>query len=294
SGRINVSGAGRWDAEAGPTGEVAMELREGWASSDEAGVEASGIEADLRTMDLLGGTLPAGQALRVAKVAVAGTEVRDTRVAFGLDAAQVAAVGSVEAIFLGGRVKLKPFSVALADPKVVAAADVDALQLGEVATLMPWLLNAAQGKLRGRVELAWDEAKGLRVRDGGLDIVKSDDAVFRLAPSPGLLTGSMEDRFRFFPNVKWARWIGLNNPAYAPLKAIEQGREGLRIETFRVNFWPDGLGTGRPATIHIVGKPTSGKLVEEVKMDVNFYGPLTEAMGFGLNQEFTGFNFVIQ
>lgn len=294
SGRITLSGEGRWDAAAGPTGEVGVELREGWAGSDEAGVEVRGIELDTKTTDLLAGALPAGQVLRVAKVVVAGTEVRDARVVFGVTEAGVVEVAQVEAGVLGGRVKLKPFNVVLAAPKIVAAADVDALQLGEVAALMPWLLNAAQGRLRGRVELAWDEAKGLRLRDGGLDIVKSDDAVFRLAPSPGLLTGSMEDKFRFFPGSRWWRWIGINNPAYEPLKAIEQGREGLRLETFRVTFWPDGAGRGRPATIHIVGKPTSGKLVEEVAMDVNFYGPLTEAMGFGLNQEFTGFNFVIQ
>ena len=293
SGRLRLSGAGRWDATAGPTGEVAVELREGWAKSDEEEMELSGIELDAKTADLVGGVLPAGQVLRVAKVVVAGTEVRDTRVTFGVDAARVAEVATVEANFLGGRVKLKPFRVPLADPKVVVAADVDALQLGEVAALMPWLLNEAQGMLRGRVELAWDEAKGLRVRDGGLDIVKADDAAFRLAPSPGLLTGDMEDKLRFFPDSRWWRWIGFNNPAYAPLKAIEQGREGLRLETFRVTFWPDGVGRGRPATIHIVGKPTNGDLVKvkEVVMDVNFRGPLTEVMGFGLNQEFTGFKF---
>jgi hypothetical protein len=294
SGRLRLGGAGRWDATTGPTGEVAVELREGWAKSDEEEMELSGIELDAKTTDLAGGVLPAGQTLRVAKVAVAGTEVRDTRVLFGVDAARVAEVAAVEAMFLGGRVKLKPFRMPLAEPRVVVAADVDALQLGEVAALMPWFLNEAQGKLRGRVELAWDEAKGLRVRDGGLDIVKADGATFRLTPSPGLLTGSMEDKFRLFPQSRWWRWVGFSNPSYAPLKAIEQGKEGLRLETFRVTFWPDGAGQGRPATIHIVGKPTSGELVEEVVMDVNFHGPLTEAMAFGLNQEITDVNFQIQ
>jgi hypothetical protein len=192
----------------------------------------------------------------------------------------------------GGRVSLRPFKLPLAAPALEAAAEVEGVQLAEVAKLLPWLLDAAQGRLRGRVELAWDAAKGLRVRDGGLDIVRADDASFRLAPSPGLLTGKMPPVFGFLPaSWGWARGIGLKNPAYRPLKDIELGKEGLRLEAFQVTFAPDGAEGARAATIHIVGRPTSGALVKQVVMDVNFHGALAEAMGFGLNQEFTGFDF---
>ena len=284
SGKIGLSGEGSVSPEAGPAGEVRVTLREGWARSDALELEAGGIELDAVTHDLSAWTLATEQSLRVARVSKAGAEVRDIRLTFGLGAGRVLEVAAGEAFFLGGRIRLRPFRLPLAEPAVNAAADVEALQLGEVARLIPWLLEGAQGRLRGRVELAWDADKGLRVRDGGLDIVKSDDAAFRLAPSPGLLTGSMPPRFALLP-WGWARWVTMNNPAYAPLKDIELGREGLQIETFGVTFWPDGPGGDRTATIHIVGRPTSHDLVKAVSMDLNFHGPWSEFLAFGLNNK---------
>lgn len=293
SGRVELAGDGTWSPEAGTAGELRLALREGWARSDELEAELSGLELDVATRDLAGGTLPAGQTLRVGKVAMAGAELAEVRVEFGVAGDQILTVAKGDAAFLGGRVRMRPFTVSLLDPAVTAAADVDALQLSEAARLLPWLLQTAQGRLRGRVELSWDSAKGLRVRDGGLQIVKTDDAAFRLAPSPGLLTGGMPAKFPILP-WRWARGIGLHNPARGPLKEIEMGREGLRIETFQVKFWPDGAGRGRTAAIHIVGRPTSGKLVREVKLDLNFHGPWSEFLAFGLNNELSGFSFRLE
>lgn len=290
SGRIELGGEGAWSSEAGPSGELRMALREGWARSDELEAELSGLELDLRCQDLVGQALAPKQTLRVAKVAAGGAELNELLVEFGLRADQVLEVARVEANFLGGRVRVRPFALPLAAPAVTAAAEVDSLRLEEVARLMPWLLQTAQGRLRGRVELSWDGLKGLRLRDGGLDIVRADDAAFRLAPSPGLLTGEMPERFSLLP-WRWARWIGLNNPVHGPLKDLEMGREGLRIENFEVDFWPDGPGQGRTAAIRIVGRPTDGRLVEEVKLDVNFHGRWSEFLAFGLNQELSGMTF---
>jgi len=286
SGRMTLAGEGAWSAADGPTGEVRVALREGWARSDALDLEVSGLELDVVTKELTTAMLAPGQVLRVAKVVKAGAEVRDITVEFGLTAAQVLGVRKAEAFFMGGRVKLRPFELALDDLKFAAAAEVEGMQLGEVAKLMPWAVETAEGSLRGRIELAWDVQRGLRVRDGGLDIVRLDGAEFRLAKTPGLLTGDMPSKFGFFPKT-WPllRKVGITNPAYAPLREIEMGREGLRIETLKVSFWPDGVGVGRTATIHVVGKPTSGKLVEEVVLDLNFHGPWSDFLSFGLNQE---------
>lgn len=294
SGRLTLAGEGAWSAAGGPTGEVAVALREGWARSDALELELSGVELDVATSDLVAGALAAGQTLRVGKAVKAGAEVRDIAMDFGFTTARVLEVSRVEAGFLGGRVKLRPFRVAMDNLKVSAAADVEGVELAEVAKLIPWAVEAAAGRLRGRIELDWDVQRGLRVRDGGLDIVRVDGAEFRLARSPGMLTGDMPPKFGFFPQ-SWRlfRGLGFTNPAYAPLRDIELGREGLRIETLRVSFWPDGVGVGRTATMHVVGKPTGGKLVEEVVIDLNFHGPWTDFMSFGLNQE-ANYNFRIQ
>jgi hypothetical protein len=86
----------------------------------------------------------------------------------------------------------------------------------------------------------------------------------------------------------------VNNPAYEPLRDIEMGREGLRIETFQIQFRPDGPGVGRTAAIHIVGRPTSGKLVREVKLDINFHGPWSEFLAFGLNNDLSNVSLRIE
>jgi hypothetical protein len=229
----------------------------------------------------------------VGKISALGAELGALRLVFGVDARQVFELASGEADLLGGRVQLRPFRLPLAKPVVDAAADLTALRLDELVRWMPWLLQSAQGRLRGRVQVAWDEDKGVRMRDGGLDIVKSDDAAFRLAPSPGLLTKSLPKRFAFLP-WRWARWISVNNPAYEPLRDIEMGREGLRIETFQIQFRPDGPGVGRTAAIHIVGRPTSGKLVREVKLDINFHGPWSEFLAFGLNNDLSNVSLRIE
>ena len=286
SGRVELAGEGALSTESGPVGELRLALREGWARSDELDVELSGLELDAATRDLTGGSLEEGQTLRVAKIAAAGAEVTALKVGFGLDTAHVLRVSAVEADVLGGSVKLPPFSVPLDKPALDAAADLSALRLDEAARLMPWLVQSAQGFLRGRVEMGWSGQGGLRVKDGGLAIVKSDDAAFRLAPSPGLLTAGLPKRYPLL-----GKWITVKNPAWEPLREIELGRAGLRIETFRVDFWPDGAGRGRTASIHIVGKPTSGKLVKEVKLDINFHGPWSEFLAFGLSQDLSGFSF---
>jgi hypothetical protein len=295
SGRLTLAGRGRWSGAEGPTGEVRVELREGWAKSDELDLELSGVELDLVARDFTGGVLAPGQSLRVARVSKAGAEVKNVAVRFGLTAKRELEVAGGEADFLGGRVKLGAFTTALDKPVVRAVAAVEALKLGELALLMPWLLAEGRGDLRGRVALDWDEAKGLRVRDGGLDIVAADGAVLRLAASPGLLTGDMPRFFGLLPaSWRWAKWVGFRNPAYEPLQDIELGKTGLQIEAFRVVFWPDEVGAGRSMAIKVVGRPTAGELVEEVVIDLNVNGPLNEVMGFGLNQDLGGIGFKLQ
>lgn len=286
SGRLTVAGEGAWSAGDDLTGELRVALRDGWARSDALDLEVGGVELDVKTRDLASGALAAGQALRIGKVLTAGAEMRDIEVDFGLTAQQELMVARMEAVLLGGRVQLRPFQLALNDPKVSAAAELDGVDLTEMAKLVPWAVSSAQGRLRGRIELDWDLQRGLLVRDGGLDIVRVDGARFQLAPSPGMLTGGMPRRFGLFPR-SWplVGAMSITNPAYSPLRQIELGREGLSIETLQVSFWPDGPGQGRTATVHVVGRPTGGKLVKEVVIDLNFHGPWTDFLAFGLNQE---------
>jgi hypothetical protein len=285
SGRLVFSGAGTWSPEAGPVGEVRVELREGWARSDALDVEVSGIELKAASRDLAGATFGAGQTLRIAKVVAGGVEVRAIELDFsgGMEAV---AVERLQAAVFGGQFRAKPFKVSLANPAVDAAAEVEGLFLKEMAALMPWAVATAEGKLQGRIKIGWDAVTGLRIREGGLSIVKTDAAEFRLAPAAGFLTGSMPRRFTFLPPWmgKWAKKVGPVNPAYEPLSDIEMGRVGLKIESLVIEFRPDGTLGERSATVRVLGRPTSGELVEEVTVEMNLFGPLADALLLGMDE----------
>lgn len=284
SGRVELAGEGVWSAE-GTTGELRAALRDGWARSDALQVEASGVELDLRTNEPGVFALPQGQALRVARVSAGGVETKNVRVVFGVNQGRRVDVTVADAEVLGGLVRLRPFAFSAAEPAVSAAAEVAGVSLAEVAKLLPWAVSAAEGRLRGRVRLDWDAARGLKIADGGLSIARADGAELRLAPAPGFLTGSMTPRFAFLPR-SWGRWterVGPVNPAYAPLRAIEMGQVGLRVETLEVDFRPDGTREGRSATIRVLARPTRAELVESVALEVNFHGPLSEALALGLS-----------
>lgn len=287
SGRATLRGAGQWSAHAGLSGELKLALRDGWARSEALQAEVAGIELDLRAPDLVAGVLPPGQQLRAARITVGGVALSDVRAEFGLASGRRLEVAGLEAKVLGGTVRMRPFGIVLAEPVVAATAEVGDLSLAEVARLLPWAVASAEGRLKGRVSLVWDSTHGLSVSAGGLSIVRADAAEFRLAPSPGFLTGGMPRRLAFLPR-SWGRWTetaGPANPAYAPLRAIELGEVGLRVETLEVDFRPDGIADGRTATVRILARPTRADLVEEVSLQVNFYGPLADALALGLNDQ---------
>jgi hypothetical protein len=288
SGKLVFGGEGTWSLAVGAAGRVTLLLREGWARSDELGMELSGLEMDVATEDLAGGSLPPGQMFRVAKIEAAGVQVGKVAAEFGLSAAaERVSVAQLGAEVLGGMVKLKPFDVVLARPAVTAAVEVDGVALAEIARLVPWAVAGANGNLAGRIKLDWDAVKGLRIQDGGLKIVKTDAAEFRLAPSPGFLTGSMPRRFTFLP-ASWGKWtkvVGPVNPAYGSLRAIEMGEVGLKIEELTVEFKPEAGEDGRSATVRVLGRPTNTEFVDEVTLQVNFHGPLADALALGLGDQ---------
>lgn len=288
SGKVVLGGEGTWSVAGGTAGRVTALLREGWARSDELGMEVSGVEMDVETDDLAGGSFAAGQMFRVARIDVSGVQVVNLAAEFGISAAaERVTVAKIGAEVLGGRVKLKPFDIVLARPAVEATVEVEGVSLGEIARLVPWAVAGANGNLAGRVRLDWDVAKGLRIQDGGLKIVKTDAAEFRLAPSPGFLTGSMPKRFTFLP-ASWGKWtqaVGPVNPAYGSLRAIEMGEVGLKIEQLAVEFSPDAKEGGKTATIRVLGRPTNTEFVDEVTLEVNFHGPLADALALGLGDQ---------
>ena len=165
-GQVVLSGEGRWSTAAaaeGLSGEVRLTLREGWASSAVLGVEIAGIEADLASREPATLAMAAGQSLRVARISTASVVAEKLRVDFGLTDGRRVEVAGAEVAVLGGTMRVKPFSFALAAPSAEASADVEGLALSELAKLMPEALSGAQGKLNGRLKLSWNGDAGLSI-----------------------------------------------------------------------------------------------------------------------------------
>ena len=285
-GQVVLSGSGVWSPTGGLGGSVQLAWREGWARSAELGVELSGIEAALASDALATGVLPPGQSLRVARLTAGAVTAERLEFRFGLTAARVLELAWAELDVLGGKARLKPLALPLNATQVKAGVEIEGLALSELAGLMPTAVSAARGKLNGRVQLLWDGAAGLRINEGSLAIVRSDEAVLSLAPTPGFLTGNLPARFFWLPS--WlgplARWTAPENPAYAPLQEIELGRTGLRIETLVVNFYPETAEGERTATLRLLARPVGVDLIEQVSIEVNLAGALARVLELGLDE----------
>lgn len=285
-GKAMISGEGVWTPTGGPIGVVKLELREARASSAELAIELNGIEVDIQTDQPGSGVLPPGQSLRVAKITAGGVTAERFEMKFGITAARVLELAVAELDVLGGKARIKPMAIPLNATELVAGAEIEGLSLSQLAALMPNAVSGARGKLSGQVQVGWDVKAGVRINDGGLAIVRSDDAVLSLAPAPGFLTGNMPPRFALLP--AWlgplARWTAPENPAYAPLQAIEMGRVGLSIETLEVKFYPEKAGGERTATVRLIAQPFGSALVEKITIEVNLAGALARVLELGLDE----------
>lgn len=285
-GKAMISGEGVWTPAGGPIGVVKLELREARASSAELAIELNGIEVDIQTDQPGAGVLPPGQSLRVAKITAGGVTAERFEMKFGITAARVLELAVAELDVLGGKARIKPMAILLNATELVAGAEIEGLSLSQLAALMPNAVSGARGKLSGQVQVVWDVKAGVRINDGGLAIVRSDDAVLSLAPAPGFLTGNMPPRFALLP--AWlgplARWTAPENPAYAPLQAIEMGRVGLSIETLEVKFYPEKAGGERTATVRLIAQPFGSALVEKITIEVNLAGALARVLELGLDE----------
>ena len=103
----------------------------------------------------------------------------------------------------------------------------------------------------------------------------------------------------YHPLYQWvaARWATGHVPLWNP--ADDLGQPLLADATAAV-LYPGKLLFALPIdygdayNLYIVAQPSSEKLVEKLVLDINFHGSVAEAMAFGINEEFTGFNFRMQ
>lgn len=178
----------------------------------------------------------------------------------------------------GGEVVIDPFTLPLSPPFVSVNLRFNRIGLQDVAALVPTGFAEARGRIDGEVQIDWSKATGVQIGAGHLNLRDDEPTVVRLAPSPGLLTEHMPERFGLLP--AWlgplARWFAPVNPAYADLKAIELGQKELRAHSLTVRLTPEGDNRGRSARVEMVARPVqTGTAVDRVNFEADVSGPLS-------------------
>jgi hypothetical protein len=283
-GTLRVTGEGTWD---GPVwrGALHVTLADATAASDEQGWSAGeiGLTADL-TLAENSAALRTAE-LRIGRAQMAAIVVRQAILEFAGGERGRIEVRRAQLDVFGGRLALAPFTLDPAAPAVRTAAEFSGIALGELAALVPQALAEARGQVAGKVAVNWSLKSGVQPDAGGLEISPGGPATFRLAKSPGLLTGRAPPKIAFLP--AWtgplSKWFSADNPAYDSLRRIELGEVPLTMENLRVQLFPDGPGGARTAHVEVAARPTAGSAVERVTFSINLSGPLTQVLKLGMD-----------
>lgn len=263
AGRLTLAGGGTLAAGV-PAGRVQARLSGGGLRSAADDWELRDIAAE-GNFDLEGrGDL----AVEVAAVRYGLWTMRDGRVGLTLGAQGTASVTRVRIEGLGGSIELDPFTFAWARPEAALTLRLGGLALQELVALLPAALAEARGRVDGQVALHWDAAGGFTIGAGWIGLAGDEGASVRLAAMPGLITAQIPE----------------SNPAYAPLQRVELGRTPLNVQVLRAEFFPQGDGRGRTASVRLQAEPADPGLKAPVVIDINVAGPLDQLIRLGMDE----------
>ena len=181
----------------------------------------------------------------------------------------------------GGYVTIDPSTVALFPPVLDFTVHVDRVGLQDLVALVPASLAEARGRLDGAVRLGWSKAAGVHIGAVGFTLHADEAATLRLAPTPGLITGNVPERFVLLPSLPGplANWFAPRNPIYGDVSEIELGHTPLAIESFNLQLTPKGDAQGRNAVLQISARPDkTGALVKRVVFDIDLTGSLSRLL----------------
>lgn len=263
SGRLAFSGKGRRDGE-NLTGRVSFSLKQGRFNDSTHKLTLEGVDLVLVIEDLAANRTAPLQMLSWTGGSYDPVTFGPGRVVFAVDGEQVR-VSEASVALLGGTLDLGEFVFALNHPEVTVDARVVGIEVAQLLPLLPPVLAEARGRVDGAVRIKRD-ASGLQIGAGYLSLQKGQLAQLRLAPTPGLLSGSLPATvLKYYPG----------------LGKIETGEVPLRAEVLEVTFTPEGDAEGRTASVRLAGGPIDPKLRAPIDLKVNVRGPLDSLVKFG-------------
>lgn len=176
-------------------------------------------------------------------------------------------VEAVEIAIGGGTLVLGAFQVPWASGEFEVEAKLRGLEIAQLQSYLPAVLRSARGRVDGEVTLR-RTAAGIQLGNGRLRLRAGETAELRLAPTPGLLSGSLP-----------AAVLTL----YPGLAKVERGEVPIRAEELEVTLSPSGDPDGRTASVRVRGGPVDPSLRAPLDLRVNVRGPLESIVNFGTN-----------
>ena len=252
---------------------------QGWA------LEGIAVNAEAEVGALPEGAVPVTLAVKTISTSRFGA--RNLAVEAVLNGTKDAAVKKAQIEIAGGTVETDPFTVPLSPPSLKVHLRMKRVGLQDVVALVPTMLADARGRISGELVAGWNEADGLQVGIGTLDLDEIEPTSLRLSPKPGFLTAKVPAHFVFFPKLHevFPSWFAPENPAYATLTDIEMGRIPLKVDTLKVRLSPDGDEHGRSASVAVVAHPEQEQsVVKEVVFTINVAGPLSQVLKLGMSE----------
>lgn len=167
-----------WDANHQQT---TLAITAGPADADLDEMEVRGFELDLsnreRTIDEIDVTLSAP----TVKLA-AGTVAEDFELALRLSPPQVQ-ITKARARLFGGEIALRPATFSLNEDSITLFADIEALSLGRVMSLLELETTELTGDVSGPVRVVYTKGRGIELNEGNLHSV--EPGVLRFSLNPG-------------------------------------------------------------------------------------------------------------
>ncbi len=265
AGTLTFSGEGTWR---GGTfgGRATLSLREGRLDDPVHKILLEGISVDVIFEDLATLRTAPEQVFTWRSGRYDVVPLGVGRIEFEMDKDEVRVTSALIDVF-GGELQVGSLVVSTGRPEFTVDAKMVGVAVNEVLFLLPEVLSEARGRLDGHIALKRDTG-GIEIGAGNLSLRPGDTAELRLAPTPGLLSGSMP------PAVL---------QHYPGLRKIETGEMPLRAELLEVTFTPEGDAAGRTAWVHVAGGPVDPNLQAPIDLTVNVRGPLQSLIKFGTN-----------
>lgn len=294
-GTVRLEGEGRLQSgQTLPEGELRATLGDASLEAAADGWSVHGLSGQLVLPRLPLLASEAGQRLTFREAALGEDLVlRNGITEVELVSATQVKVHALRVEAFGGWIRSEPFAYDFTKNALRAVVHVEDIQIEALKAYFPENVLEARGRLRGQLEVRWDEMNGLSFGRGNLVLEEDQPAMLRLASTPGFLSSKVPTEYDLVPWMpRWlTRWVlRMDTRTRESLERIEEGREHLVVESLQADLNPPGEEGLSTATVRIVARPSTAAgaaAVKRLQLTINVSGPLADVLRFGMDGRVT-------